>query len=44
MTTIAALAIAGLDRLRGHAVLADLDIVLMTSSARLARNDVHGCC
>src|SRR5437762_11847202 len=31
----------GLDRLRDHAALADLDIVLVTAPDRLARNYVH---
>jgi site-specific DNA recombinase len=31
----------GLDRLRDHAVLADLDVVLVTAPDRLARNYVH---
>src|SRR5690242_2526115 len=31
----------GLDRLRDHAALADLDVVLVTAPDRLARNYVH---
>ena len=31
----------GLDRLRDHAALADLDLVLVTAPDRLARNYVH---
>jgi site-specific DNA recombinase len=31
----------GLDRLRDHAALADLDVVLVTAADRLARNYVH---
>ncbi len=31
----------GLDRLRDHAALADLDVVLITAPDRLARNYVH---
>ena len=31
----------GLDRLRDHAALADLDVVLVTAPGRLARNYVH---
>jgi site-specific DNA recombinase len=31
----------GLDRLRDHAALADLDVVVVTAPDRLARNDVH---
>jgi site-specific DNA recombinase len=31
----------GLDRLRDHAALADLDVVLVTAPDRLARNHVH---
>src|SRR6202051_1537857 len=43
MTVIAvpALARPGLDRLRDHAALADLDVVLVAAPDRLARNYVH---
>jgi site-specific DNA recombinase len=37
----ASLSRPGLDRLRDHAVLADLDLVLVTAPDRLARNYVH---
>jgi site-specific DNA recombinase len=37
----ASLSRPGLDRLRDHAALADLDIVLVTAPDRLARNYVH---
>ncbi|HXQ56293.1 MAG TPA: recombinase family protein, partial [Actinomycetes bacterium] len=37
----AALGRPGLDRLRDHAALADLDVVLVTAPDRLARNYVH---
>src|SRR5262245_46847270 len=37
----AALGRPGLDRLRDHAGLADLDVVLVTAPDRLARNYVH---
>ena len=37
----ASLGLPGLDRLRDHAALADLDVVLVTAPDRLARNYVH---
>ena len=37
----ASLSRPGLDRLRDHAALADLDVVLVTAPDRLARNYVH---
>ena len=37
----ASLGRSGLDRLRDHAALADLDVVLMTAPGRLALNYVH---
>ena len=43
MTVTAAPVLAGpgLDRLRDHAALAELDLVLVTAPDRLARNYVH---
>ena len=37
----ASLGRSGLDRLRDHAALADLDVVLVTTPDRLARDHVH---